>query len=167
MTDGVVTPKMLEAIRLLQQRGLGLAAPDGKVDPGGKTFRMLAHTLKLKRIVVSLKEQYLEAFDDGRKIFRFPCMTGATDHPTDPGVFKIFNKDEKHRSRAYDADMHYAMFFTKDGKAIHQYHGPFALTRFMKGVSDWFGSHGCVRLEEANARTLFRWTPSGTVVQIY
>jgi lipoprotein-anchoring transpeptidase ErfK/SrfK len=107
------------------------------------------------------------AFDDGRKIFRFPCMTGATDHPTDPGVFKIFNKDERHRSHAYNADMHYAMFFTKDGKAIHQYHGPFALTRFMKSMSDRFGSHGCVRLEEADARTLFRWTPSGTVVQVY
>jgi lipoprotein-anchoring transpeptidase ErfK/SrfK len=37
----------------------------------------------------------------------------------------------------------------------------------MKGVSDWFGSHGCLRLEEADARTLFRWTPSGTVVQVY
>jgi lipoprotein-anchoring transpeptidase ErfK/SrfK len=167
MTNGEVTPTMLEVIRRLQRFGLGMSSPDGKVDPGGKTFKMLAHSLKQKRIMVSLKEQYLEAYDDGRRIHRFACMTGASDSPTDPGVFKIFNKDEKHRSRKYNADMHYAMFFTKDGKAVHQYHGPFSLTRFMKGMSDWFGSHGCVRLEESNARTLFGWTPNGTVVEVY
>lgn len=166
-TDGRVTPAMTDALKRLQRLGLGLTNPDGRVDPGGKTYQMLANTLDLKRIVVSLKEQYLEAYEDGRRIYRFPCMTGAEDHPTDPGVYKIFRKHEKYRSRAYDADMNYAMFFSQDGKAIHQYHGPFTLTRFMKGMSDWFGSHGCVRLEESDARKLFDWAPKGTTVHIY
>jgi lipoprotein-anchoring transpeptidase ErfK/SrfK len=99
-------------------------------------------------------------------VFRFPGMTGAEDHPTDPGVFKIFRKNEKHHSRAYDADMNDAMFFSNDGEAVHQYHGPFRLARFMKTLSDWVGSHGCVRLEESEARSLFQWTPVGTLVHV-
>jgi hypothetical protein len=65
--------------------------------------------------------------------------------------------------------MDYAMFFTEDGKALHQYHGPVPLevVRAMKqGVSEWFGSHGCVRLEEEAARTLYEWAPLGTQVTI-
>jgi lipoprotein-anchoring transpeptidase ErfK/SrfK len=65
---------------------------------------------------------------------------------------------------------HYALFFTHDGKALHQYHGPVDLRaiRFMRhNVSEWFGSHGCVRLREADARALFNWSPMGTAVYVY
>ena len=36
----------------------------------------------------------------------------------------------------------------------------------MKSASDWFGSHGCVRLSEEDARTLFDWAPINTKVEI-
>jgi lipoprotein-anchoring transpeptidase ErfK/SrfK len=94
-------------------------------------------------------------------------MTGASDHPTERGQFVVLRKREQYRSRRYDADMNFAMFFSEDGKAIHMYHGPFQVTRFMKSMSGWFGSHGCVRLEESDARTLFYWTPSRTPIEIY
>lgn len=58
---------------------------------------------------------------------------------------------------------------TKDGKALHQYHGllPLAVVRVAKKGSDWFGSHGCVRLTEDDAKTLCNWTPnSGTKVTV-
>jgi lipoprotein-anchoring transpeptidase ErfK/SrfK len=120
--------------------------------------------------VVSIKDQTIEAREDGRLIHRFPCETGGQGHATDPGVFQIRSKRPVYRSMTYDAQMNYAMFFSSDGKAIHQYHGPFGLTAtrlLKKNVSDWFGSHGCVRLEEAHARKTFEWTPLHTVVQIY
>lgn len=65
--------------------------------------------------------------------------------------------------------MDYAMFFTQDGKALHQYHGPLPLSvvrTAKQAVSEWFGSHGCVRLEESAARTLYQWTPLLTRVTI-
>jgi len=31
---------------------------------------------------------------------------------------------------------------------------------------DWFGSHGCVCLTEEDAKTLFDWTPIGTLAHI-
>jgi hypothetical protein len=89
--------------------------------------------------------------------------------PTVPGTFHISRKDRVHRSAKYNAQMNFAMFFSADGKAIHQYHGiaPLSLVRTLKsGVSDWFGSHGCVRLSEDDARALFDWTPIGTTVEI-
>lgn len=170
-TDGAIRDAVIGAIKQLQQVGLGLENPDGRVDPGGRTLMLMANSLKtrntLKRIQVSLKQQYLEAYEGERRVYRFPCMSGDSDHPTDPGTFKIIRKRPTHHSRKYDADMNYALFFSEDGKAIHQYHGPFQMVRFMKGVTVWVGSHGCVRLEESDARTLFKWAPMGTQVQIH
>ncbi|CAG2267872.1 MULTISPECIES: L,D-transpeptidase [Burkholderia] len=122
-----------------------------------------------KRIVVHLSSQSVEAFDGAARVFRFDCVTGDSEHPTDRGAFRIMQKYRFYRSRAYNVQMDYAMFFTGDGKALHQYHGPMplSLVRMARNtVSDWFGSHGCVRLAEADAKRLYEWAPMGTVVQV-
>ena len=80
-----------------------------------------------KRIEVDLGGQTLKAFERTKLIFSFDCVTGDDSHPTDRGVFHIFRKQHPHRSQAYNVQMNYAMFFTHDGKAIHQYHGPIPL----------------------------------------
>src|SRR5206468_1968339 len=104
------------------------------------------------------------------KLGPWSAITGDKDHPTDAGRFQIFRKDDKAFSTKYGVPMHWAMFFTADGKAIHQYHHPlgsagFALDRVLKTqFSDAFGSHGCVRLTESHAKMLFDWTPVGTSV---
>jgi lipoprotein-anchoring transpeptidase ErfK/SrfK len=123
----------------------------------------------MKHIVVNLEEQTVEAFEDDNRVYDFICVTGDDDHPTDKGVFKIFRKQHPYRSKTYGVEMDYAMFFTEDGKALHQYHGPVPLSvvRTMKqDVSEWFGSHGCVRLEEEAARTLYEWAPLNTKVTV-
>ncbi len=122
-----------------------------------------------KHIRVDLMTQTLTAHEDGKEVLRFDCVSGDKDHPTDRGIFHIFRKERIYRSRAYNAQMDYAMFFTHDGKAIHQYHGPIPisvlrLTR--NNITDWVGSHGCVRLSEDDAKALFDWTPSSTRVII-
>jgi hypothetical protein len=38
---GVVIPQMIQTIRTFQQKVVGMAAPDGRVDPGGKTLLKL------------------------------------------------------------------------------------------------------------------------------
>lgn len=120
-----------------------------------------------KRIVVDLQSQTLQAFDGPSSVYSFDCVTGDTDHPTTPGSFKILRKAHPYRSHTYHVQMNYAMFFTADGKALHQYHGllPLSAVRTLKSkVSDYLGSHGCVRLTEDDARTLFEWAPVGTPV---
>jgi lipoprotein-anchoring transpeptidase ErfK/SrfK len=89
---------------------------------------------------------------------------------TNLGRFKIQRKHEIYRSRAYNVQMDYAMFFTADGKALHQYHGavPLSVVRTFRGkVSEWFGPHGCVRLSEPDARALFEWAPLGSAVEVF
>lgn len=64
--------------------------------------------------------------------------------------------------------MNYAMFFKNTGEALHQYHGPapWSLLRLGRSLTSWVGSHGCVRLQESDARTLYGWAPVGTKVEV-
>ncbi len=123
----------------------------------------------MKHIAVDLEEQMVRAYEDDKQVYEFICVSGDDDLPTDKGVFAIYRKEHPYRSKTYNVEMDYAMFFTEDGKALHQYHGPVPLSvvRAMKqDVSEWFGSHGCVRLEEEAARTLYEWAPLKTKVTI-
>lgn len=123
-----------------------------------------------KVIKVDLTAQLVEAYDGIERIHRFECVSGDKDHPTDRGRFRIQRKYEIYRSHTYNVQMNYAMFFTADGKALHQYHGavPLSVVRtFRSKVTEWFGSHGCVRLSETDARVLFEWAPLGTAVEVF
>ena len=113
--------------------------------------------------------QIVEGFDGTQRTHRFECVSGDQDHPTDKGTFRVMRKHHPYRSRAYDVPMNYAMFFTLDGKVLHQYHGPLfnAVRTFKQSVTDWFGSHGCVRLKEEDARILYEWAPIGTRVHVF
>ena len=122
-----------------------------------------------KIIKVNLVRQIIEAYEGSTQVFRFECVTGDKDHPTDRGVFSILRKAHPYRSHTYNVQMNYAMFFTHDGKALHQYHGvvPLSVVRTARSsVSEWFGSHGCVRLAEADAKALYEWAPVGTTVHV-
>jgi lipoprotein-anchoring transpeptidase ErfK/SrfK len=168
-THGTCDDQTTAAIERFLAHALGRGSAP-RIEPNSRSYRALASTLHFKRITVSIEEQLVTAISDGRRVYRFTCVTGDAAHPTNRGTFKVIRRSPKHHSRAYDADMHYALFFTHDGKALHQYHGPVDLDviRFMKhSASDWFGSHGCVRLKEADARALFDWTPIGTPVYVY
>ncbi|WP_288381744.1 L,D-transpeptidase [uncultured Massilia sp.] len=121
-----------------------------------------------KRITVKLALQILEAFEGDERIYKFECVTGDALNATRRGKWSIFRKEQDYRSREYKVDMDYAMFFYQ-GQAIHQYHGlmNFSLMRnTRKYVSDMVGSAGCVRLREADARTLFFWAPYQTEVHV-
>jgi lipoprotein-anchoring transpeptidase ErfK/SrfK len=140
-----------------------------KLASSKKTTAVKPQTKVVKTIKVNLNDQIVEAFEGNSRVFLFDCVTGDKDHPTDIGVFTILRKHKIYRSRTYNVQMNYAMFFTTDGKALHQYHGPVALSIVRTSrhlVSEWFGSHGCVRLVEADAKALFEWAPVGSTVQV-
>ncbi len=123
-----------------------------------------------KIIKVNLTQQIVEAFDGATKIFSFECVTGDKDHPTDRGFFHVLRKPHfRYRSHAYNVQMNYPLFFTHDGKALHQYHGPipiWVLRSARNNVSDWIGSHGCVRLAENDAKAIYEWASIGTAVHV-
>lgn len=84
-------------------------------------------------------------------------------------MFQILRKNHPYRSRTYNSQMNYALFFTSDGKALHQYHGVVLLSvvrTARSNFSDWFGSNGRVRLAEADAKALYEWARVCAVMQV-
>jgi lipoprotein-anchoring transpeptidase ErfK/SrfK len=122
----------------------------------------------MKKVIVSVTEQNLTAYDGALIVYDFDCVSGDDDHPTTKGKWKTYRKHKVYRSKKYNAQMNYAMFFN-GGEAIHQYHGFGSISllkTLKKNVTGWIGSHGCVRLSENDAATLFQWALMGTTVEI-
>lgn len=133
-----VTAKLTQAIIQFQKYFQKMNAPDGVVTPDGNTILFLGGIRKSgKMILVDLDDQNLFAYDGTRLAHEFYCASGSHGHPTAlwPSVHRTFRKHREYRSKAYNAQMNYAMFFTVDGKAIHQSNGV-GITSILK---DWGG----------------------------
>ncbi len=167
-TDGIHTQVLIEAIKTFQRMFFGTPNPDGRVDVGGRTNQALARQLQMKRISVNLSQQTVFAVENGCVVHQFDCVTGDASNPTKSGGFAIFRKDRIHRSTQFNVQMNFAMFFDH-GKALHQYHGiiPLSVIRVLKSGTDFFGSHGCVRMEQADAEKLFNFAPLHTRVTVF
>jgi hypothetical protein len=161
--------KLFVAIELFQRLVQGLKSPDGIVSANGQTILYLGGVRNAgKLIIVDLNWQNLFAYFAGELKFSFDAATGDNEHPTavKPTLFSVTRREAICRSKKYNAQMNYALFFSDDGKAIHQSHAV-GVTSILKSFgADYFGSHGCVRLAESDARTLFEWTPMSTPVFI-
>jgi len=160
---GAATPQLTRAIRKLQR--LFKMSQDGRIDPNGGTLRKLNELAGGKAIVVNLDRQILSAFRRLQRVYRWDCASGDSKHRTPPGYFKIHRKHRIYRSKTYDTQMDYAMFFHR-GYAIHMAYGVRIISTLRWAGFSQFGSHGCVRLAEADASKLFHWTPMGTPVLI-
>ncbi|WDE07721.1 L,D-transpeptidase [Thalassomonas viridans] len=147
----------------------GANKADGIVSPAGTTILYMGGVRSRgKHIIVDMDDQKLYAYDGRQKIYEYHCVTGDEEHPTatTPQLHHTFRRHKTYRSQAYNAQMNYAMFFTYDGKAIHQSNAV-TVTSFLKVAGiDSLGSHGCVRLSEDDASKLFQWTPMNTPVFI-
>ena len=121
-----------------------------------------------KRIVVDLTAQSVTAYDGTRVFHSCECVSGDASHATPRGHFTIVRKHHPYTSHAYHVPMNYAIFFKSTGEALHQYHGPapWFLLRAGRSLTELVGSHGCVRMQEADARTLYGWAPIGTPVEV-
>jgi len=147
-----------------------------------------------KRILINLWRQVLIAFEGNGTIYTFDCVSGDARHPTEeveefvPGKgivkhisgnvvkHKVIRKQHPCHSTKYNAQMNYALFFTNDGKAIHQGEVVEPLSYLKTGfgllagvggaLGPIIGSHGCVRLSKDNAEKLYTWASIGTSVII-
>ena len=121
-----------------------------------------------KKIVVLLDSLKLQAYENDKLIHEFDHIPGDDAHPTPNGCHFINRKHQIYQSKTYKVPMNYAMFFTITGEAIHQYHGGVSIETLKAARSHFgsavIGSHGCVRLDEENAKKLFEWAPIGTPV---
>ncbi|CAM5340339.1 Putative L,D-transpeptidase YkuD OS=Afipia felis OX=1035 GN=ykuD PE=3 SV=1 [Afipia felis] len=99
-------------------------------------------------IEVNKDIQQMTVMVDGQVLYRWPVSSGNPTHETPNGKFQTFRMEENHFSKEFDdAPMPHAIFFTKQGHAIH---GTDSARSLGTPVS-----HGCVRLSRANATTLW------------
>lgn len=99
-------------------------------------------------IVVSLPEQRLHVYRNGKRVGVSTVSSGKPGKETPTGVFPILQKRRVHRSNLYnDAPMPYMQRLTWDGVALHA-----------GRIPGYPASHGCIRLPKAFAQQLFELT---------
>ena len=99
-------------------------------------------------ITIDKAAQRMTVEVDGATRWTWPVSTGRRGYATPSGRFTAFRMAKEHFSKEWDdAPMPHSIFFTKRGHAIH---GSYDTKRLGTAAS-----HGCVRLNPANAAKLF------------
>ena len=97
---------------------------------------------------IDKSKQRMTVLVDGVQRYHWPVSTGAPGYSTPSGTYTASSMNEIWYSKQWDnAPMPHAVFFTKEGHAIH---GTNEVRRLGKPAS-----HGCVRLSPQNAATLY------------
>ena len=125
-----------------------------------------------KRIVVSISEQKMWAYENGQLVFEWVVSTGIDSSPTAPGIFQIQSFEEE----AYAGNWNLWM------PSFIGIYRPVPTSEFMNGFHGfptrngsnllWTGdlghpvTYGCVLVSSTNALTLFDWAELGVVVEV-
>jgi hypothetical protein len=113
-----------------------------------------------KEIYIDLSTQKAFAIENGKVIFEGKISSGKKGHESPVGIFRITEKQKKHKSTLYPkpnggASMPYMMRLSGSSVALHQGHVP-----------PYPASHGCIRLKPGFARKMFNWADIHTKVVI-
>jgi lipoprotein-anchoring transpeptidase ErfK/SrfK len=112
---------------------------------GSKEANPVASTILIN---IDKAIQKMTVFLDGEQRYEWPVSTGLPGYTTPSGTYTASSMNEIWYSKQWDnAPMPHAVFFTKDGHAIH---GTYDVKRLGKPAS-----HGCVRISPENAATLY------------
>jgi hypothetical protein len=99
-------------------------------------------------INIDKARQRMVVFVDGAEQYNWPVSTGLRGYSTPSGSYTASSMNEMWYSKEWDdAPMPHAVFFTKEGHAIH---GTNEVKRLGRPAS-----HGCVRISPKNAATLY------------
>ena len=108
------------------------------------------------QIVISINQQKLHLYADGKEVADTLVATGVPTLPTPTGVFSVIGKEKFHRSNIYSgAPMPFMQRITWSGVAMHE--------------GENIGhpaSHGCIRMPREFAMKLFSVTKVGVRVII-
>jgi peptidoglycan hydrolase-like protein with peptidoglycan-binding domain len=144
------------ALRSSLRLGLGLLMLAGSTAHAGTAAPTPRGEGPLQ-IVVSREKQVLTVFDGDTVVATSRISSGKRGHETPTGIFSILEKRRYHESNIYsNAPMPFMQRLTWSGIALHS----------SGSVPAYPASHGCVRMPDAFAKTLFRMTTRGLHVVI-
>jgi lipoprotein-anchoring transpeptidase ErfK/SrfK len=114
-----------------------------------------------KVIWINQPKQIGIAYQEGKKLFEFPVITGDDESPTDQGIYVVKLKDDNYYSRKYDTPMPYSIFFDLKGrKAIHEGEVP------PTAIKRELATHGCIHVEPPYIQRLYNWADEGKTVVV-
>ena len=120
-----------------------------------------------KALDVSIANQRLTVWQDGKLVRRLVISTGKPGYETPLGDWHIIYKAVNGWSRKYQVVMPWMMQF-HNGYTIHQLaHERGSTYLFGRGELGTPASHGCVRVRDGDAEWLWHWTPAGTPLWIH
>jgi hypothetical protein len=109
-----------------------------------------ANSVVVSAVIINIDKtrQSMTVFLDGIERYVWPVSTGQPGYSTPSGTYTASSMNEIWYSKQWDnAPMPHAVFFTREGHAIH---GTNEVKRLGKPAS-----HGCVRISPENAATLY------------
>lgn len=138
-------------------------------------------TTQGKVIVVSISQQWMYVYQDGKAIYNAPVTTGQPDLPTPTGTYHIFNKlspttfyspwPEGSPYWYPPSHINYAL----EWKPSFFLHDSWWRSVYGPGTNVWHddpvygritGTHGCITMPLNAAQWLYNWAPIGTTVQV-
>jgi hypothetical protein len=134
-----------------------------------------------KRVVISLAQQTLWAYDGDTLVLRTLITSGGPQTPTPPGTFEVMTRQSPFTFKSPwpkghpfwypDSVASFAMLFDDGGYFLHDApwrgnFGPGSNTYAGTPGGDYTGTHGCVNIPYGAAALLFRWAELGTPVDI-
>jgi hypothetical protein len=123
-----------------------------------------------KRIVISITDQRLRAYQDGEELWEFIISTGIDDSPTQPGVFQVRTHELNAYASVWDLYMpHFMGVYEAWPEFMNGIHGLPMLSsgrRLWANVLGRPASYGCIILTLEDAERLYNWAEDGVVVEI-
>jgi lipoprotein-anchoring transpeptidase ErfK/SrfK len=118
-------------------------------------------------IEVSISQQRLTAWRDGRVVMRLVISTGRPGYDTPTGHYRVIAKYPKTWSAPWKVWMPWAMNWYGN-YFIHQLpHFPGSSENIGASELGRPASHGCVRVNVGDAQRLYEWTAVGTPVWVH
>lgn len=141
---------------------------------------------KKQLLVVSLVEQVMRVYQDGKLVNTFYVTTGRQELPSPPGVWTVLNRKSpiiftsgEPKNSPYwfpDTPISYAILYHWGGDFVHD--APWRAS-FGPGTQfphhdaggntayNFDGSHGCINLQESDAAWVYKHTDWNTVIVVY
>ena len=118
-------------------------------------------------VEISIANQRLTAWRDGRIVYRFMISTGRPGYQTPTGHYSVIAKNPNAWSAKWSVWMPWAMNWYGN-YFIHQLpHNPGSSENIGASRLGHSDSHGCVRVNVGDAEKLFHWTAVGTPVWVH
>jgi lipoprotein-anchoring transpeptidase ErfK/SrfK len=123
-----------------------------------------------KRIVISISEQRLWAYQDGQLAARHVISTGIDRSPTQPGTFQVQTHDPNAYASVWDLNMpNFLGIYEAWPGFMNGIHGLPTLSNGRRLWANILGrpaSYGCIILDLDAAEWLYSWAEDGVVVEI-